>query len=321
MISAGTFVEKMKKKANRRRRFFNGELNHIYQRTISGFNIFYDIEDYIVYFTIFSVLIKCYDITAVGLCLMIDHIHMLLIAGDRKILSKFMDHCTSVFVREYNFNICREGGLFRKRFGSAPKIGLKAIRTAIAYLFNNPVEKQLCKKAEEFRWNFLAYARNAHPFSGQIPYRDMRGALKKAVKEVKYAYEMNNHLKYAQVRRMFSKLNGNEKEILIDFIISTYNPFDYNKLIGWYGSYESMLTAINSNTGSEYEMNEEYNSFPDNEYEKMKSIISGSGINPIRKVTQLSAEHKAQLFKTIKGKTNASTKQISKFLHLPFQQN
>ena len=32
-----------------KRKFKKGEANHVYQRTISGFNIFYDLEDYIVY--------------------------------------------------------------------------------------------------------------------------------------------------------------------------------------------------------------------------------------------------------------------------------
>ena len=132
-----------KKPKSRWRRFYNNELNHIYQRQINGFNIFYDIEDYLVYYTLFAVLCRCYDIIAIGLCLMPNHIHMLVKAGSRKVLAAFMDHCTSAFAKEHNFHIGRSGGVFRKRYGSAPKIGLKIIKTAIAYLFNNPVEKHL----------------------------------------------------------------------------------------------------------------------------------------------------------------------------------
>lgn len=40
----------------RRRKFVNGEVNHTYQRTVSGFNIFYEVEDYLVYYTIFQYL-------------------------------------------------------------------------------------------------------------------------------------------------------------------------------------------------------------------------------------------------------------------------
>jgi len=307
---------KTNKDRSRRRRFINGELNHIYQRTISGFNIFYDIEDYLVYYTIFAVLIRCYEITAIGLCLMVDHIHMLIEAPDRNTLSKFMDHCTSVFAREYNFNIGREGGLFRKRFGSAPKIGLKKIRTAIAYLFNNPVEKGLCKRAEDFRWNFLAYAVNPLPFSTSLKIRQMSKPLQKAIKEVRETAAQNRHLKYGQVRRFFSKINDTEREILIDFIVTTYNPFDYDRLISHYGSYESMLVAINSNTGSEYDIKEDYYSFSDIEYENMKSVTTKMNIKPIRKITQSSAQEKWELFNLLKKHTNADSRQISKFLHI-----
>lgn len=307
---------KTSKCKSRHRRFTNGELNHVYQRTISGFNIFYDIEDYLVYYTIFAVLVRCYEITAIGLCLMIDHIHMLIEAPDKKTLSKFMDHCTSVFVREYNFNIGREGGLFRKRFGSAPKIGLKIVRTSIAYLFNNPVEKGLCKKAEDYRWNFLAYNLNTSPFSNPPIIKKMTKPLQKAIREVRDTVVQNKHLKYGQIRRLFSRIKDSEYDILTDYIITTYNPIDYDKLISHYDSYESMLIAINSNTGSEYEIHEEYNPHSDMEYERMKDIITKMNINPIRKITQYSAEDKWDLFNLLKTQTHADSRQICKFLHM-----
>ena len=46
------------KRRFRRRKFVSGEVNHVYQRTRNGFNIFYDLEDYLVYFTIFQYLQK-----------------------------------------------------------------------------------------------------------------------------------------------------------------------------------------------------------------------------------------------------------------------
>ena len=306
----------IKNSKSRWRRFVNDELNHIYQRSINGFNIFYDLEDYLVYYTIFSVLCRCYDIIAIGLCLMSNHIHMLIQASNRVILAKFMDHCTSVFAKEHNFHIGRNGGIFKKRFGSAPKIGYKIIRTAIAYLFNNPVEKHICSKAEEYKWNFLAYAMNSHPFSPNIPVRQLCPALRKAFKEVKNTRELNKHLKYAQLRRMMAKLTNTEKDILTDFIISAYNPFSYEQLISFYGSYETMLTAIHSNTGSEYDIKEEFDSSSDAVYEKMKEIISECGIYPIRQVTMVSIEEKMRLYRLIREKTNATARQICRFLHI-----
>lgn len=73
-----------------KRRFVPGEVHHTYQRGISGFNIFYEIEDYLVYYTIFSVLSKRYNIIVYGLCLMIDHIHSLCSASDRSTFARYI---------------------------------------------------------------------------------------------------------------------------------------------------------------------------------------------------------------------------------------
>lgn len=144
----------------------------VYQRTISGFNIFYDLEDYIVYYTIFSVLAVKYNIIVYGLCLMIDHIHSLFTSRTASTMSRFISHVTSLYVKEYNSAHDRKGPLFDERFGSSIKIGLKMLRTAISYLYNNPVEKQLCDRAQEFRWNFLAYVHSKNPFSKKIIMRE-----------------------------------------------------------------------------------------------------------------------------------------------------
>lgn len=311
--------KKVKHPKTRWRRFYNGEMNHVYQRHIRGFNIFYDLEDYLVYYTIFAVLCRCYEITAIGLCLMPNHIHMLIKASNRVLLAKFMDHCTSAFAKEHNFHIGRSGGVFRERFGSAPKIGLKSIRTAIAYLFNNAVEKHMYTFAEQYRWNFLAYAVSPCPFSEATPMREMRHTLREIIEEVRSTREQNKHLKYYQLRKMLGKLNEKEKEILTDYIITSYNPFSYDQLISYYGSYETMLTAIHSNTGSEYDLNEDYDPSSDAVYEKMKEIIRSIGIKPIRKVTVLDLEEKMNLYQLLKTRTEASNHQICRFLHITTQ--
>ena len=73
---------------------------HVYQRTIGGVNIFYDHEDYIVFYTIFSIVSRMYRITVMELCLMIDHVHMLLSSEDLSEISGFVQHYTSLFMRE-----------------------------------------------------------------------------------------------------------------------------------------------------------------------------------------------------------------------------
>ena len=79
------------KKRYRKRRFQEGEVHHIYQRTIKKFNIFYDIEDYLVYYTIFAIAARQYRIIVLGLCQMYDHIHMLIEIPPKYSVSSVME--------------------------------------------------------------------------------------------------------------------------------------------------------------------------------------------------------------------------------------
>lgn len=301
----------------RRRRFLEDEVHHIYQRTINRFNIFYDLEDYLVYYTIFSIAARQYEVTILGLCLMFDHIHMLIKSDARVRMSEFVRQVTCMFAREQNNEVGRKGSLFQARFGSAPKKGLKLLRTAIAYLFNNPVEKRLCSRAEEYRWNFLAYALSPHPFSDPLILGRASLSLKRAVKEVDLAESEDRHLRYVQLKRLLSKLDEREKMQLVDHIISIYKPFDYEEVIACYGSYGDMLTAINSNTGSEYDIKEDRYRFSDIEYIRMGEILhDAEGLKELRKVTCLEMDQKMRLAELLSRRLSCGNLPIAKFLHI-----
>lgn len=205
------------------RKFINDEVNHTYQRTRSGFNIFYEVEDYLVYYTIFSTMAVRYGMIVYGLCLMIDHVHSLTSALSRSSFSQFMSNVTIQFVKEFNMAHGRDGAFFEESFGSAPKAGMKLLRTAIAYLFNNPVERFLCRRAQDYRWNFLAYANSDNPFSEPVSLKTASRRMRRALKEVDGTHARNRHLTYAQLRRMFASLDKKEKNQFIDYIIVRYN--------------------------------------------------------------------------------------------------
>lgn len=310
-------AEKGTKRRNRRRKFLEDEVHHIYQRTVGRFNIFYDIEDYLVYYTIFSIAVRQYEVCVVGLCLMIDHVHMLIKTEARVTMSEFVRQVTSMFAREQNNDVGRKGSLFQARFGSAPKRGMKLLRTAIAYLFNNPVEKRLCERAEEYRWNFLAYAVSEYPFSRPIDSKTASRKLMRAVKEVDLAESEGRHLRYGQMKRMLGSLDYSERMQLVDHIISIYNPIDYDESIGFYGTYENMVTAINSNTGSEYDLKEDRYRFSDMEYSYMADILrQEEGISDLRKITGWDVDEKMRLFRMLRHRVTCSNLPIAKFLHL-----
>lgn len=299
------------------RKFFTGEPQHIYQRTIDGFNIFYDIEDYLVFYTIFGLSAKKHNVTVLQMCPMRDHIHHFIDVENKKIMSDFICHHTSTYVREYNRSIGRKGALFEKAYGNAPKKGDKKIRTTIPYIFNNPVEKHLCRRAEDYRWNFLAYAASDTPFSKQQNLMNSSKALRRAYKEVRFCYEQGWYLSYRRIRRLFKDLSDEDKDRLIDFIIVTYSPFDYEYLISFYGDYETMLQAVNSVTGSEYDIKETYYSHSDTIYDEFSAYVRAEGYETVRNVIMLPMTKKLSLARKLQDATGASITQIRKFLHIP----
>lgn len=153
----------------KRRRFLSGSPNHVYQRSLNGSVIFYSLEDCLVYFTVFCTSAVKYGVSVLGLCVMYDHIHQLLEAPDLRTLSTFERMVNLKFSYEYFEDLRQKvhdsqldgqqcaarcatpipnsGHLFRSPFRSAPKVGGKAVRTCIAYLYSNPVERHIHEEA------------------------------------------------------------------------------------------------------------------------------------------------------------------------------
>ena len=305
---------------NRKRRFIAGEGMHVYQRSVYGQMIFYDLEDYLVFYMIFSVYARHYRVKVLELCIMPNHVHMLLVSDDTESMSAFVRHYTSVFVREYNDDIGRRGPLFHKSFGSAPKKGGKSMRSTIVYIGNNPVEQGLSQAADGYRWNFLAYIKRK--LSGQsVPLRSLGRRLQRAFKYVNSAHEGARYLTYEQLRRLMQDLTAEEKEKLTDHIIMTYFPFDVDALLSFYPSYEDMIHAMHSSSGKEYDIKEMYTSEPDTAYRKMMSVLKKRGIvdseGQARRVTVLSVDEKYKIAHLLREETDAHINQICRFLHLP----
>lgn len=302
----------------KKRKFVSKECLHVYQRTVKGVNIFYEPEDRIVFYTIFTVLAKVYNVRVLALCLMVDHIHVLLSAESMADISAFIRHYSSLFVREYNQSIGRHGPLFYKSFGSAPKVGSKKIRSAIVYIGNNPVEKKLCSSAGQYRWNFLAYLDDTNPYSS--PFRLSRCSMKmrRAMKMVKGSYERNEYLSYALVRGLFDGLDGSEREQLTDYILSVFNPLDKTGLLSFYENYEDMIHAMRATAGGEYDIKEIFHAGSDAVYDAMAGFISKEyGASPVRKITVLPDEAKLEIAVQLRIRFSATMHQVSKFLHLP----
>jgi REP element-mobilizing transposase RayT len=300
-----------------KRKYYPDGFDHIFQHALEYRVLFYSLEDRLVFYTIFSVLAWRYEVTVLTLALMYNHFHSLIHASTPKVRSLFIGTLTSTYAMAFNRDTGRKGALFEKAYGNSPKSVEKKIRTCIAYNFNNSVEKGLYFRAEEDRWNFLAYINNDHPFSKPIIQNRASAMFRNRMKEVDAHVRDHAYLGYLTVRRLFRDLNGEEREQLTDYIISRYLPFDKALLLSFYKDYDSMVLAINSNTGSEYDIKEEYRPDSDCAYTQMLQIVSQSSYadNPHSIVSAL-PEKKQQIAMQLKKLTGAKDYQIARLLHL-----
>ena len=302
---------------SRKRRFIPCECNHVYQRSVNGEIIFYDREDFLMFYMIVSVFARKRNILLLEMCLMYDHVHLLVEAESREAMADFVRDCTSVFVREYNTSIGRNGQLFHKSFGSAPKQGAKKMRSVIVYIGNNPVEKDLCSEAAEYQWNFLSYMVSSNPFSQDVPARKRSRALLRCMKRANAAMQAGDYLNYKQLYDMFSGLSESDSKLLTDYIVTLYNPFDERRLLSYYDDLGQMLDAMRSTAGSEHDLVEKWYTRSDVIYTSMISYVKDTlKVWPVRKVMTLPVGKRMQLAADLKLHTGASLHEIGKFLHL-----
>ena len=236
--------------------------------------LFYSVKDILVFYTILYTLKKKYRLKIPGLVCMYNHYHMNIQADSQRTVSDFICEFESTYSREFNRELGISGALFGHAYGLANKIGDKKKRDACAYLYNNPVEKRLCRRAEDYRWNFLAYYRNDHPFSEKLVVRRASTEMKKALAEVKYLFNNGQYVNYTFLKKWFGILDQRETNQLIDQIISKFRVVDYEEAIRLYGSYETMLTAINTNTGSEHDIHEDYSEKSYVPYNKLFRVLT-----------------------------------------------
>lgn len=299
------------------RRVIEGEVHHIYQKTKGGAVIFYSLRDYLVFFTIFCTVADKLGVTVLALCPMPDHLHNASRVKSAEQLVKFVQMYSRLFAREWNYSRKRKGSLIQKHFGSAPKLGNKAVRTTINYNNNNPVERKICTKAEDYRWNFLRYYKNRHPFSEPLDESAASAKLRGALQEVRALHVQGDWVRYAQLDRLIKGLNSTEVQQLADYIITTWNVLDYVGAISYYGDYDAMIRSFHDNTGSEFEIREDSDNYTDAVYADCTRILMQENqIKSVREIPGLPMFRKMELHKLLSNRTTARPKQVCKYLHI-----
>ena len=297
--------------------FYPGELIHSYQRSADHGVLFYNVCDRLVFFTLFCTMARRHGVHVYKLVQMPDHIHHSTVSRTEQQLSAFVRDYTALFAREYNGSFNRKGPVFERRFNFAPKRGDKAVRTNLLYLDNNPVERKLVGNAEEYQWNYLAYAASDHPFSDKIVLRHSSMPLRRAMKRVEWLHKNGRYIPYNLLRSLFVSLPDNrEKDQLTDYIITTYSCINHQASARYFGGYDQELLAAHSNTGSEYDISEGFIGKSDVYYDRFPNLLRNE-LADIHDLLSASDIKKREWFRILRGKTGAPVRQISAFLHLP----
>lgn len=287
---------------------------HIYMKGKDGQGLFYSTADCLFFTTLFSVLVRKARIQTLAFCIMFNHVHALLRFPDTESQKAFVTRLVQSFVREYNEEYRRTGPMFLHSYGRARKKTAKQVRSCIAYIGNNPVAGRLCHRAAEYRWNLSAYSRERHPYSASVNLAESRHPVRRAIRFAHVLFRTGRPLTYNAQRQIFHALTGEERKSVLDRILSLYNMLDYASWEHLFGSRDRAFLAMESNTGTEYDLPEDWEDY--SKYRDMLRIARADVLKDGRYVEDLSPSETSYLARSIKLRLNASDRQVEKFLHL-----
>ena len=83
-----------------------------------------------------------------------------------------------------------------------------------------------------------------------------------------------------------------------------------------FDTYQQLLTAMHSTTGSEHDLKEDRDGLSDSTYRDFIKYLHAQGMTCARNVSMLPADQKRKLGQQLRRKFRAQPKQICKFLHI-----
>lgn len=299
--------------------FYPNNYNHIYLRSVDGGVIFYEVKDRLTFMSVFFHYSRKYRLRIASFSIMHNHYHTVI---DESILIKirrFIQTTSTIFTDLYNKRYNRKGPLFSKPYGLSQKYSEKHKKSVLAYSANNPVEKHLVSRSEEYPWTFIAYCHSPNPYSPKIVIRKSSFHLKNSLKAFDGFRAMKDkYLNYAILDTVLDKLKGIEKDQMIDHIISSYNNIDYSLSLKYYGQdYNTMVLAFSSNAGYDYEIDEKPNSYSDLPYDKISDELTKLGYDIHSIVYHPSSiSNFSQLESHLRRTSSATTYHVQRYFHL-----
>ena len=235
----------------RKNKFYrDGSFHHLYVKAINGKVIFYRLEDYLSFYTLFSILARKYRIQTEAFCIMFNHFHACVLARSHEALKAFCRELSSKFTISYNNEYHLSGKLFMP-CGYAPKSSGKLHRSCLIYIANNPTAGKLVQSAIKYKWNILAYFNSGNPFSDKLVKRNSRFRMRCSLAIVDGSFRRGQSLNYKLLERIFDGLDSRERSQVIDYVIVKYFFLDKESFVSHFGSLSNAMIAIDSSAGSE----------------------------------------------------------------------
>jgi REP element-mobilizing transposase RayT len=100
---------------------------------------------------------KKYRFSVVSLCIMNNHIHLILCPAPGEDLSRLMQWMLSVFAVRYNKAFSLSGHLWHDRFGSKIIHNLRQFLVTFLYIAENPVRAGLAARPQNYRYNGVRF--------------------------------------------------------------------------------------------------------------------------------------------------------------------
>ena len=290
---------------------------HIYHRAKDKGVIFYTIEDRLVYYTLAATKNKAAGAVIHAASIMFTHVHLEGTFPSLDGMSRCLRDTDTSFARMYNLRYGRKGRLFDKEPGSSQKTYPKQQRSCAIYVFNNHVEKDLCEKAEQERWALLAYAFKDNPFSEKIDRKKISEFLARSLRLVDRRVAKNSPLKYGDLDRILPHLDKTETEQFIDYVISRYALVNYDATVNLFGSLEKLQEAVNSTTGNEFDLKEDFSGPRDTPYVTLCRIGKQEGW--LGRVHAMSDEEKLDRIMRLRNIRAMTDEILKRFFHLEFK--
>lgn len=303
-----------------KRKYTNRGYMHIFQITADRGICFYTAADCMVWFTLFCVLAEKYGVHVLAVCIMLNHFHIEAHFPSLEVMAAMMQELDARFTLQYNRKYGLSGPLFKGRYGSAPKTKVQKVKDNVVYIYNNPVPKKAVSRAEQYRWNFLAYMDSGHPFSEKVVIRRSSHNLLAVLATVRQRRKQGSPLGYDFFSGMYGSLTPSERLQVLDYIVTCYNVVRYDDLRLMWGGYPALCSALKAVGGAEYDveddtMQEDYRHY----YEMIKMLpqLTDWDLTSSR-FDRMEREEINRLAQALYRKMGATRAELAKFLHCPF---